>query len=122
MAKSEKESIKVLQECAELQIKKSNDYQNPNSRIRQADYYPRGLATLVDTLQGKLLRVQSVMEAMEHDDSYNPNFESIEDSLKDLINYASFGVSYLRGKVDGQSPDRDWLNRPIKEKQSNVPE
>jgi hypothetical protein len=34
----EKESIKVLQECAALQIKKSNDYQNPNSRIKQADY------------------------------------------------------------------------------------
>ena len=40
-----KESIKVLQECAELQLKKSNDYQNPNSRIKQADYYPRGIET-----------------------------------------------------------------------------
>ena len=39
-----KESIKVLQECAELQAKKGNDYQNPNSRIQQADYYPQGVA------------------------------------------------------------------------------
>ena len=28
-----KESIKALDECAELQLKKSNDYQNPNSNI-----------------------------------------------------------------------------------------
>ena len=34
-----KESLKVLQTAAEIQNKKSNDYQNPNSRIRQADYY-----------------------------------------------------------------------------------
>ena len=34
-----KESVKVLQECAEIQTKKSNDYQNEHSRIRQADYY-----------------------------------------------------------------------------------
>jgi hypothetical protein len=31
----------------------------------------------------------------------------------DLINYASFVVSYCRGKMDGQSPDRDFLNRPV---------
>jgi hypothetical protein len=34
----ERESIKVLQECAEIQLKKSKDYQNEASRIRQADY------------------------------------------------------------------------------------
>ena len=31
-----KESIKVLHECAELQLKKSNDYQNPNSTDRKS--------------------------------------------------------------------------------------
>ena len=40
-----KESLKFLQRCAEIQVKKSNDYQNPNSRVKQADYYPRGCAT-----------------------------------------------------------------------------
>jgi len=118
MAKENKESIKVLQEAAELQLKKSNDYQNPKSRIKQADYYPRGLATIVDSIHGKLLRVMSVMEAMEMDPEYNPNFESIEDSLIDLINYCSFGVAYCRGKVDGQTPDRDWLNKPVQVKKN----
>ena len=59
----EKESVKVLQECAELQKRKSNDYQNPNSRISQADYYPAGLATLIDIIWAKALRARSVVEA-----------------------------------------------------------
>lgn len=115
----EKESLKVLQECAELQIKKSNDYQNPNSRVRQADHYPRGVATLLDTLNGKLLRMYSVVEAMENDTSYKPNFESLEDSGKDMINYASFLVAYIRGGIDGQHKDRDFLNRKIKPAQDH---
>ena len=55
--------------------------------------------------------MQSVIEASEKDPEYQPNYESIEDSAKDLINYASFVVSYMRGKMEGQDPDRDFLNR-----------
>lgn len=111
----DKESIKVLQECAELQIKKSNDYQNPNSRIQQADYYPRGCSTILDIMYGKVLRMYSVIEAMESDD-YNPNFESLEDSAKDLINYSSFFVSYMRQGIEGQDGTKDFLNKPVKDK------
>jgi hypothetical protein len=111
MKHSEKESIKVLQECAELQLKKSNDYQNPKSVISQADYYPSGISTILDIIWAKVLRARSVIEAMENDPSYTPNFESIEDSFKDMINYASFAVSYCRGGIEGQDPERDFLNR-----------
>lgn len=104
-------AIQVLQECAALQLKKSNDYQNPNSTIRQADYYPRGVASILDIIHAKVLRMRSVLEAMERDPNYKPNFESLEDSGKDLINYSSFMVSYLRGGIDGQSTTRDFLNR-----------
>lgn len=106
-----KESLKVLQECAEIQAKKGNDYQNPNSRIVQADYYPRGVASIMDIIHAKTLRLWSVLEAMENDPNYQPNFESMEDSFKDLINYASFGVAYCRGKIPGQDPSKDFLNR-----------
>lgn len=109
-----KESIKILHECAELQLKKSNDYQNPNSTIRQADYYPRGFASILDIIHTKVLRMRSVLEAMENDPNYNPNFESLEDSAKDLINYASFAAAFIRGGIDGQDPNRDFLNRPRK--------
>lgn len=107
-----KESVKVLNEAIEVQIKKGNDYQNPNSRVRQAMYYPRGCATLLDTMQAKILRMQSVLEAMELDPDFDPNFESLDDSCIDIINYASFFAAYMRGKIDGQNPDHDFLNRP----------
>lgn len=97
-----KESVKVLHECIELQIKKARDYQNPHSKVKQSHYYRRGLHTLLDTIHSKVLRMCSVMDAMEYDKKYKPNYESLEDSAKDLINYASFFVEYSRGKMDGQ--------------------
>jgi hypothetical protein len=110
---TERYSVSVLQECIDLQNKKANDYQNPNSRIKQADYYPNGCLTIHDIMHAKMLRMKSVMEAMQLDKNYTPNFESLEDSAKDLINYASFFVAYLRGYVDGQEPDRDFMNRKM---------
>ena len=110
----DKESLKVLKECAELQIKKSNDYQNDKSRIKQADYYPRGVLTILDIVYAKVLRMYSVIEAMESDPNYEQNFESIEDSAKDLINYSSFIAAYCRNGIDGQDPKKDFLNREKK--------
>lgn len=109
--KHEKESVNVLQECIDLQLSKSSDYQNKTSTIVQADYYPSGCKTIHEIMHAKMLRMKSVMEAMENDPNYNQNFESLEDSAKDLINYASFFVSYARGKMEGQEKDRDFLNR-----------
>ena len=102
-----KESLRVLQECAELQAKKSQDYQSDESTVTQAMHYRRGVDTIHDILIGKLMRATSLIES-----GNAPNFESLEDTYKDMINYASFAVSYMRGKMDGQSPDRDMFNKP----------
>jgi hypothetical protein len=117
---SDKESIKVLSECADLQLKKSNDYQNPNSRISQADYYPQGVSTILDIMHAKVLRARSVLEAMENDPNYEQNFESLEDSGKDLINYSSFFVSYLRNGIEGQDGTKDIFNRPLEKKEKQI--
>lgn len=109
-----KESIVVLQQAIELQLQKANDYQNPHSSIQQADYYPRGCASILDIMNAKMLRIKSVMEAMENDTTYQTNFESLEDSAIDLINYASFFVEYARGKMQGQHTDRNFLNKKSK--------
>jgi len=106
------ESAKVLQECMDLQLRKSRDYQNPNSTVKQADYYPNGVITIHDIMHAKMLRMKSVMEAMQSD-GYDPNFESLEDSAKDLINYASFFVAYCRGEIPGQLVDHNIFNREI---------
>ena len=111
-----RESIRVLHECIDLQNRKGRDYQNTASRIKQADYYPNGILTLLDIVHAKKLRMESVVSAMLSDPNYQPNFESIEDSAKDMINYCSFIVSYCRGQMDGQDPkNRDIFNRPIQD-------
>lgn len=108
----ERESVRVLHECIELQLRKGQDYQAEESSVRQADYYPRGVWSIWDPINAKVLRIKSLLEKYEANDG-SPNYESIEDSAKDLINYASFLVSYARGKMDGQRADRDILNRPL---------
>lgn len=111
MINDESESVKVLRSCIDLQKKKANDYQNPASTIKQADYYPNGVSTILDIIHAKKLRMDSVVAAMRGDSTYNPNFESLEDSAMDMINYCSFLVAYSRGKLSGQRDDRDFLNQ-----------
>ena len=105
-------SANILLEAAEIQEKKGNDYNNANSRVQQADYYEHGVWTLLDIIKAKYLRMVSVLEAMEA--GGKPNFESVEDSAIDMINYASFVVAYMRHQVPGQTQDRDIFNRPEK--------
>lgn len=103
-------SISVLEECVQLQTKKSADYQNPNSTVEQADYYPRGVWSLYDIMHTKMTRIKSLLEAVEA--GHTPNFEGLDDSARDLINYSSFFVSWLDGQIPGQSSDRDMFNKP----------
>ena len=107
---NEKESIIVLNECIELQKSKGSDYQSSASDVKQAHYYPRGIESLYDMLNTKMLRIRSLLDK-ESVITNSINHESIEDSLKDLINYASFSVEYLREKMDGQDPMRNMFNR-----------
>ena len=107
---TERHSVEVLREAIELQTAKARDYQNENTTVRQADYYKSGFKTILEIMEAKTLRMRSIVEAYEAN-GFSPNFESLEDSCKDIINYASFGVMYLRGKCDGQDPERDFLNR-----------
>ena len=100
--KERKESVKVLQECMDLQLKKSKDYQSDSSNVTQAMHYRRGVDTIHD-----ITRATSLLESGK-----DPNFESLEDTYKDMINYASFAVSYMRGKMDGQQSGRDMFNKP----------
>jgi hypothetical protein len=104
----QRESVKVLHECIDLQLKKSQDYQNPNSNVTQAMHYRRGIDSIHDIMQGKLYRAQSLLESGQP-----ANFESLEDTYKDLINYASFAVAWLRGGIPGQDTTRDIFNKKV---------
>jgi len=110
--------LNILKNAADLIVKKGNDYQNPKSRIKQADYYPNGAQTILDIMTGKVNRMHSVLDAMKDDDNYVENFESLHDSAIDLINYAAFFSAYLDYDIDGQNPERDIFNRVKDESES----
>lgn len=111
----ERESVRVLKECIDLQVRKSRDYQNSASKVRQADYYRLGIDSIYDMLHTKMLRILSLIETAKANPTAEPNFESLEDTLKDLINYSSFGVAWLRKKIDGQDENCDMFNNPLPE-------
>jgi len=105
-------SANILLEAAELQERKGLDYNNPNSSVQQADYYPRGVWSVMDIINAKYLRMVSVLETMEQ--GGKANFESIEDSALDLINYASFLAAYMRGQIPGQDVSKkDIFGRKV---------
>lgn len=106
-----RKSANILLEAAELQERKGQDYQNPNSSVVQNDYYPRGAWSILDIINAKYLRMVSVLETMEQGGTVN--FESVEDSALDMINYASFLAAYMRGQIDGQTPGKDIFNRRL---------
>lgn len=104
-------SANILLEAAQIQEKKGQDYNGAQTSIQQNDYYPRGVWSILDVVNAKYLRMVSVLEQMEQGGT--ANFESVEDSAIDLINYASFVAAYMRGDVPGQTPDRDIFNKAI---------
>ena len=104
-------SANILLEAAQLQEKKGQDYNGAQTSIEQNDYYPRGVWSILDIVNAKYLRMVSVLEQMEQ--GGKANFESVEDSAIDLINYASFLAAYMRGDVPGQKPDHDIFNKKM---------
>jgi hypothetical protein len=109
--------VKYLLKAAEIQERKSIDYQNPNSSVKQADHYVHGVWTIYDMVHQKMIRIKSLLEAMEYFESvgedFVPNFEGIEDSAIDAINFLSFLVVYMKKEMNGQNPNRNIFNKEI---------
>lgn len=104
----------VLEKAMRVRIAKSKDYQSLCSTVTQAQYYPRGIETIYDIMWGKMLRIKSIMEATKNANGINhPQYESIQDSALDLINYASFLSAYMDHDIEGQSIYQDVFNQNI---------
>jgi predicted DNA-binding protein len=85
----------ILDEIKIMMVQKNQDYGPYN--IAHA---PGG------AMNGLLVRMHDKMERLKNL-SYNkgntPNYESIEDTLKDLANYAIIGLLVQRGQWEGTS-------------------
>ena len=85
----------ILKDAAALKEAKSHDYQG--SKWSEEDYFPFGTQSYVHMLWTKMLRLRSVLER----EGEEVNFESAEDTLIDMINYAAMMAAYLENKKDG---------------------
>lgn len=104
-------ALDILQECIDLMAAKSDDYCFPGSTVKPADYYPRGIDSLLETIDcSKQLRQTSILDKMRA--GIPVNFEGLEDTLKDRINYLAIAIEWVRGDMDGMEPGRDIFNRP----------
>ena len=80
----------IVTELYGLHRAKSDDYGD------EKDYFPFGAVSYVQMLHVKTKRLVTLVQ--EKDET--PNFESIEDTVKDLTNYCIFFLDYLARTKD----------------------
>ena len=85
-------AIQILQDAANLKKQKSEDYQG--GKWEEEDYFPFGDISYMHMIHTKYLRMRSIME------NDSPNFESLEDTLIDMINYCAMYCAYLENKQE----------------------
>lgn len=84
-------AIDMMQEAIELKKRKSEDYQG--SQFTEEDYFPFGHLSFIHMLHTKLLRIRSVAEQQGEQ-----NFESLSDSLIDMINYSAMYAAWVENE------------------------
>lgn len=81
----------VFKRIQALREAKGSDYNNiPGGR---AAYFPFGHFSYAHMIHTKELRIQSLLNSLK--DNKTPNFESILDTVEDLVNYATFYAEWL---------------------------
>lgn len=112
----QREVVRIFKKCIETFEKKSQDYNSPLSKVRPADYYPRGVDSLIEMIDvHKRLRQTSLLDSMRWAEVPTVNFESVADTVLDRIVYLAIMWEWLQFMTPGQSADRDIFNRTAPE-------
>jgi hypothetical protein len=85
---------KTFWELEELLLSKHKDYGPKNI----ADAPGGAINGLRVRMHDKMARINNLYEYMEDSGGFQPQHESIEDSFKDMANYAVIGLLVLRGQ------------------------
>jgi hypothetical protein len=104
-----KTAIDIMKEAIELKERKSKDYQG--SQFTENDYFPFGHHSYIHMLHTKMLRIRSVAEQ-----DGSQNFESLTDSLIDMINYSAMYAAWVENTKHDVSPSTETT--PTKKKKS----
>ena len=83
---------KIFDECKELGIKKNSDYTNRIDPISVT-----GLPGISTRLLDKVSRLDSLINSKKEQQVKD---ESVRDTLRDMINYAAYGIMLLDGTWD----------------------
>lgn len=78
---------KVVAPIRELIARKGEDY---NTQVKLGDYFPFGDVSYIQMIHLKATRLRSLIEK-----EGPPNFDSIKDTLQDLIAYTTFYLHWL---------------------------
>lgn len=97
MADSEDPQLRVFAACARLRREKEADYQH---KVARHFYFPFGMLSYAQMIWVKALRMVSLVEKQQVVN------ESVDDTLIDLINYASFALEERYGKVSKPAGER----------------
>jgi len=82
------EYLELITPAIDMVAKKGEDY---NSGVKLVDYFPFGDKSYVQMIHLKAKRLVSLAEVAE------VNYESAEDTVLDMINYAVFYLAHLKG-------------------------
>jgi NTP pyrophosphatase (non-canonical NTP hydrolase) len=86
----------IIKKVSLLRAKKGNDY---NTSVQLKDYFPFGHFSYAQMVHLKSTRMLSQLEVIKRGKALN--FDGIQDTLEDLINYATF---YAEAIESGQLP------------------
>jgi len=79
----------AIREAVELSFRKAQDYNDGD--VTRDDYFPFGDISYLQMLWVKMMRLRSL-----HDKSEGANFESLRDTLLDMINYSAFWADAIQ--------------------------
>lgn len=96
------EFLALVTPVAELVEAKGGDYQN---KVSLEQYFPFGDKSYIHMLNTKVLRLISLA-----DKPTAPEFESVKDSVYDLVAYSVFFIKHLESVAS--IPVKDGRNRP----------
>ena len=97
-------AVDILQQAAELKARKSQDYQG--GLFLEDDYFPFYPESYITMLWTKMLRIRSVAEQED------TNFESLGDSLLDMINYSAMMAARIHNENDKKTNVNVSSNSP----------
>jgi len=83
----------LVEKASKLMLNKARDYNQ--GAVTLHDYFPFGSPSYVQMIHVKAQRLVSLMEMYMKNEGGEPQYEAIQDSVLDLINYSVIFLDYL---------------------------